>query len=1127
MKYEIVNIYQKQKFGTEFNYNTTVTEGIITEALKKTNEDFQGLALDWNDVDDKFYDVKASLGINFKLAKIDAYGNPTTGITYHEKKSGFGNGTGFDDEIRKYAWDNKKYMNVYIMRDLYGDGVFNNSGVAWFPSAYMSDNNTARVVYNGSYLSSNTSENFRSVLTHEFGHFLSLHHTFNEGCTYPNDLVEDTPPANKSHMEPEELNCEGNITNWQNFMNYTDQYAMFTRGQVLRMKAALNHEARINLWSESNLRNTGVLRNSNFGPNIQASINSFSEKKINNGTIANSIIISASEGALFAKSSGDMLMGVDFNLSNIPEGLSVGAKYLSNKEIELNLTGEALRHEQYNDVNNLEFSILANAIDGDIESFYNTTIKNISIHYIDKYTKHDTFKTRWGVYSYISDVRFGSIHNESAKSVYTDYSSKYVSNISPGETYILDVVINKGASSETDNNVFRCWIDWNGDMFFDSSEAVFIEEFALSDCSAAGEYSISKEINVPDNVKTGGTIVMRLLNHFKQEDEGLDPYGIVDSGEGEDYGLFVLSQEKSLQLKFVLSAAKLTPAEGLVISNLSSFLDDDPIVEWNWTFPGGTPSSFSGSEPPAIHYSEEGIYDIELNAKTKSGQQLSKVKKEAVECHFKYKVPSIRYGGYAGITNVKIADINSNTQASSMVSDFSKTNKTDIKRGHTYEISLSMNKQNSGPEDDERFQVWIDWNRDCVFSKSELIVSHSFSMSSVDLAGDYTCTSTVLVPVDAKLTETRMRVMLHYVEKQDGEDAAGTIDSGEVEDYSINILNSEETISCDFFASNLKPYVLKGINFFNNSKTIDDDPIVEWNWTFEGAEIEKSSDENPENIIFNSLGLKTVSLSVKTSTGKTASIAKNKFIDVSYLASSPFVVFTSYSFIKSVKINSTIENITDNSKITRGYSSYYKTHVCEIENGENLNIEVISNKGNSGVGDKLNLAMWMDINLDGVFSDSELIGNEVFRIEDNSNGDHVSLFNYTIPKDLPKEKYALRLVLGYNIADITGDILKIESGEIEDYCIDLTAGRGEVLYVPDLILSDEQIEIFPNPVSDFLNIKINSDIRKIEIFNMSGKLLQLHKFPAQTLYVGDLNTGLYILRIYTDKNTYVEKVMIL
>ena len=75
------------------------------------------------------------MDITFKLARIDPNGNPTTGIIYYEERSGFGDDIYdyIDEEIQRYAWDNYKYMNVYIMRDLYDDEDYYNSGVAWYP----------------------------------------------------------------------------------------------------------------------------------------------------------------------------------------------------------------------------------------------------------------------------------------------------------------------------------------------------------------------------------------------------------------------------------------------------------------------------------------------------------------------------------------------------------------------------------------------------------------------------------------------------------------------------------------------------------------------------------------------------------------------------------------------------------------------------------------------------------------------------------------------------------------------------------------------------------------------------------------------------------------------------------
>ena len=171
-------------FGTEFNDSTTVTQAIVAEALQKTNEDFQGLATDYNTIDAPFDAIKQPLDITFKLAQLDPSGNPTTGVLFYDEASGMGNYA--SPIVPRVAWDNSKYCNIYITRDLYDDGIYTNSGVAWYPNTNMSNRNIARIVYNGSYLAGNTDENFRSVFTHEFGHYLDLPHTFDkEVCSQP------------------------------------------------------------------------------------------------------------------------------------------------------------------------------------------------------------------------------------------------------------------------------------------------------------------------------------------------------------------------------------------------------------------------------------------------------------------------------------------------------------------------------------------------------------------------------------------------------------------------------------------------------------------------------------------------------------------------------------------------------------------------------------------------------------------------------------------------------------------------------------------------------------------------------------------------------------------------------
>ena len=257
-------------------YGTTqsgkpVNSSVINFALSALNLDFHGLNSDFNTVHQLFQASKSSMpDVTFALALLDPNGNATTGIVNHSVTAGYGNSSGYDALIAADAWDNYKYMNIYIQNDLYNNAVYNNSGIAWYPNTSMSNNKTARIVYNGAYLGPNTSTEFGSTLTHEYGHWLNLIHTFDGGCTFPNDNVSDTPECDYGamsytcHATPTStypLNCNNITINAENYMDYSGAggcYKMFSIGQVARMYAALQHPSRVTLWQPSNLVATGL-----------------------------------------------------------------------------------------------------------------------------------------------------------------------------------------------------------------------------------------------------------------------------------------------------------------------------------------------------------------------------------------------------------------------------------------------------------------------------------------------------------------------------------------------------------------------------------------------------------------------------------------------------------------------------------------------------------------------------------------------------------------------------------------------------------------------------------------------------------------------------------------------------
>ncbi len=70
--------------------------------------------------------------------------------------------------------------------------------------------------------------------------------------------------------------------------------------------------------------------------------------------------------------------------------------------------------------------------------------------------------------------------------------------------------------------------------------------------------------------------------------------------------------------------------------------------------------------------------------------------------------------------------------------------------------------------------------------------------------------------------------------------------------------------------------------------------------------------------------------------------------------------------------------------------------------------------------------------------------------------------------------------------------------------------------------------LYPNPTSGMLFVRGNTGITKIEVFNTIGQLIfekdQLHSETA-TLDLSQSAKGMYVLRIFTEKGVYLQKVM--
>lgn len=224
-----------------YDGSENITDDQVYNQMAILNRDYRLLNADTADVIPEFKGIYADIGIEFKLAAIDPYGNCTNGIEHiytHETFNG-------DDNSKLHQWYRSHYLNVWVV-DRMENGV---AGYAYYPTAvdgsgFFRDG----VIILNNYIGSIGTSNLNSsrALTHEIGHYLGLSHpwgsTNNPGVGCGDDGIADTPITKGSNLVCNLAlsQCtQGVIENVQNYMDYSYCSRMFTLDQKSAMRNIL------------------------------------------------------------------------------------------------------------------------------------------------------------------------------------------------------------------------------------------------------------------------------------------------------------------------------------------------------------------------------------------------------------------------------------------------------------------------------------------------------------------------------------------------------------------------------------------------------------------------------------------------------------------------------------------------------------------------------------------------------------------------------------------------------------------------------------------------------------------------------------------------------------------------
>ena len=225
-----------------------ISDAQIKSQIKILNDDFRKLNADASKIPGPFKPLAADCNIQFKLATKDVFGSASTGITRTKtNKASFS----FDDKVKSSKtggadpWPARRYLNIWVCN--LGGGLL---GYAQFPGGPSATDGV--VILSSAFGDTGTAADpfdLGRTTTHEVGHWLNLFHIWGDdgtGCK-GSDHCADTPnQASENYGKPTfpHVSCKNgpNGDLFMDYMDYVDDDAMFmfTKGQAMRMNAALN-----------------------------------------------------------------------------------------------------------------------------------------------------------------------------------------------------------------------------------------------------------------------------------------------------------------------------------------------------------------------------------------------------------------------------------------------------------------------------------------------------------------------------------------------------------------------------------------------------------------------------------------------------------------------------------------------------------------------------------------------------------------------------------------------------------------------------------------------------------------------------------------------------------------------
>jgi hypothetical protein len=763
---------------------------------------------------------------------------------------------------------------------------------------------------------------------------------------------------------------------------------------------------------------------------------------------------------------------------------------------------------------------------------------------------------------YIESVSLNTLTNNSGAPLssnnatgYSDYTS-LSTTLYPSNTYNITVNPNFSFSA----SAAGVWIDWNDDHVFSSDENIL-------STNGSGPWTVS--FTVPANAVLGTTRMRVRLQYGASYTPDPCAYSYYYNGETEDYSITLAADPGS---------GCNTDVDG---DGICSDLDcDDTNAQVTTTDADGDglcsdiDCDDNNAQVTTIDADGDGICsDLDCddtNAQVTTTDADGDGLCSDIDCDDtdglpitcnEYCIPEHVNCCNEYLKNVRLNTLNNSSSTPlhsdghTGYSDYTHLSTT-VYQENIYSIIVTPSHSFSS----SKAGVWIDWNKDGVFSSNEKILS----------TGGYgPWTVSFTVPANAVLGDTRMRVRLQYGSNYTPDPCDYSYYyNGETEDYTIQV--GTEGVCADG-----DPYTISvdadGDGLCSNIECNDQDAqVTTIDADGDGICGDEDCDDNDANItsidadndgvcsdldcddnnalitsidadgdgLCSDVDCDDNNADITTQDADGDGICSN--LDCDDNDGIPAICDDYCTPIHSRCCNERIVNVNLN---TLNNSSGYPLHSDNVTGYSNYTaLSTSLQRGNSyGITvtpsyswTSSKAGVWIDWNQDQVFSNDENILS--------TGGAGPWAVNFTVPANanVGTTRMRVRLQYGYYYTPDPCDYSYYYNGETEDYSINVTASGANSFSQPldraQLKTAEEsEFWFFPNPANDRLWINYHatkSQEIELSLMDQLGRTVQrsaktaVEGFNSYTFDLHDQKPGVYFIRLQGEDDYQVKKVIV-